>query len=221
MNRALSILGTIWRGTRYLWLVMLSALLGALLTQPAGYGIAWLTGDAKWIVHVRCAGWTLGALAAAVLAIGAPSVLERFWHTRIRRERSGSHDSRTGEDAGGTTEDSGNLNVVRGIRAVPAAFLIGSFAGLVVGAMLSGMWVAVCFFLALSPLARDGWWPILPWQAQGTGDGFVADWKGTPCGYIFLVILGATMLLMIVGALAGSVSSRRTRYEVFRRKAGK
>ena len=219
MRRWISIAGRIWRGTRYLWLIMLSSIIGAILTQAVGLGIVLLTGEPRWATHVRCAGWTLFGIVAAALAIGAPDVIERFWYTRISKARDVQRGPQTGGDDNKEKTDDGSIRIVRGIRAIPAVCLIGGFVGLIAGCMLSGMFVVVYFFLALSPLARDGWWPLLPWYAVGTGDGFIATGNGAPPAYIFLLIFGSTMLLLIAVRFTGSWSSGQTRYAVFGSKA--
>lgn len=216
MRRTLSLGWAFWRTSRRLFLIALSGALGAILGQYVGAPFAIVLGKAGWAVHWRCAGWTIFTLTAAVMAIGAPTFLLRFWHESEKAQYAFPRNPRQGNESYGY-EDS----EVVGIRAVPVMCGVGAMVGLICGMMLAGTMIVLYFFVVLSPFAPDGWWPVLHQLApvQWTGDGFVGEGNSsfaTAC----VIVCGAVIVMSaVLGPFWNYMDVKGKRYRVFQRKA--
>jgi len=203
-----------WKAARYLLLIVLSSIVGAQLGGMAGSAIGAMTGEAGWVAHGRCAGWTLFVLVAA---IGAPFGFVYFCSDKVPKRRQVQRRPPPDESEleGERTE---GQKTVGGIKAILVAPSIGAFMGLICGGMLGGLLVAFYFFVALSPLGPGGWWPILPLAFQSSDGGF-----STKDPFIlipWLVIVGTFVLLGVLLGIFGSISVGQTRYQAFRSNTG-
>jgi hypothetical protein len=204
------ILQIAWYCAKYLFLIVLSSIVGANLGMAVGLAISALTGEPDWTAHGRCAGWMLFVLVAVG---GAPFGFVRLYtgtdYTKKRRRRRQA----TRVNNGGSETDE-SKKIVGGLRALLFGPLIGAFMGLILGGMAGGLLVALYFFAALSPLGPGGWWPILPLAFRSSAGGFSSK---EPFMIIAWIIVVATFVLL--GALLGLfgfVSCGEERYQVFR-----
>lgn len=194
-----------WKFTAYLYLIVVSGFAGAAIGSGVGDAVSAMTGQPDWVMHGRCAGWTAFTLLAAV---GGPFGFVRFCGETGRRQKitrlpstlvSFEHE-RTAPD---------DQRTERGFKAVLMAPLIGGFMGFILAFPLSGILVALYFFVTLSPLAPGGWWPILLPAFRSIGDRFAL---------VILALAGTCVLLGAVLALLMGVSCGKTYFQVFGRQ---
>ena len=207
----------IWRAWRCLLLIILSGVLGGLLGQYSGAAVAWVTGRGRWATHGRCTGWTLATIAAAVMAIGAPKFLLRFWY---ENEGTGKARRNWSCPREGNERYGYDGLEVEGIKALPVMCGAGAVVGLICGSMAAGMMMAFYFFAVLSPLAPGGWWPVLQHlsRVQWTGDGFVGDGDSSYALVCFIVLGSMIVLGAVLGPFWNYIDVGSKRYRVFRRK---
>jgi len=194
-----------WKLITYVYLIAVSGFAGAAIGSGVGSAISEMTGQSDFVLHGRCVGWIAFTLLAAV---GAPLGFIRFCGDGGRRRKtpdlpSGRLPFEHERAARGGQRTEG------GIKAVLMAPLIGGLMGLILAFPLSGIVTALYFFVTLSPVAPNGWWPILPPAFRSIGDSFA---------HVILAIAANCVILGAVVAFLAGVSCGNTRFQVFGRR---